>query len=315
MIFEQKKIQIETLSEYLIAVRQSFNFSVEEVSKKTGIKLKFLESLEKGEFKILPADVYVLGFLTQLAALYAINPGELIGQYKKEKGIAQQLSRRAQFLESAWYKKPFNKLVITPKILSLTVGLVFVLLTVGYIIWQVWSINKTPSLQILSPVDNAVAQSSEVEIRGKTDPGMTATVNGQNIFVDSKGAFETQLGLSPGPKEIVVVASNHFGKSVTKTINITGAAENQTASPQLILKVDFTGTVILGFVIDNEPLQTLHFSNGDSKTFVASQEILLSTSNAGATKVTVNGQILGPMGKPKEQLNSIPFFPPVSGNK
>ena len=33
MIFEKKKIQIETLSEYLLAVRENLNLSIEEVSK------------------------------------------------------------------------------------------------------------------------------------------------------------------------------------------------------------------------------------------------------------------------------------------
>ena len=58
MLFEKKKVRIETLSEYLNAVRKNLDLSIEEVCAKTGISRKFLNALESGNFKELPADVY-----------------------------------------------------------------------------------------------------------------------------------------------------------------------------------------------------------------------------------------------------------------
>lgn len=313
MIFEKKKIQIETLSEYLHSVRENLGLSLEDVGKKTGIKLKFLQSLESGDFKVLPAEVYVFGFLRQLSQLYSVRSQELIDQYKKEKGIEHQRARQA--LEGrTWYKKYFGKLVITPKILTIVLGVVFVAATAGYIIWQVWSINKTPSLEIFEPTNNQAVQASSVLVRGQTDAGMSVTVNGQNIFVDQSGGFKTQLALSQGPEEITIMAQNHFGKSASNTINIIGSASSQATSTPVVLKVDFTAPVVLGFIIDDQQAQTLSFGSGDSKTFSAARRILLSTSDAGSTKVTLNGQVLGAMGKPKEALTDIPFFAPVNNS-
>jgi hypothetical protein len=191
----------------------------------------------------------------------------------------------------------------------LALSLIFVAASVAYIIWQVWSINKTPSLQIFEPTNNAAVESSSIEVSGKTDPGMTVTVNGQNIFVDAQGSFQTQIGLTPGPKQIVVTADNHFNKSQSETINVTGEASTTTGQvSELELRVDFTAPVVLGFSIDNQAEQTINFNAGDSKIFTATQEIILSTSNAGATKVTLNGQVLGAMGRPNESLSNIPFF-------
>ena len=73
MVFERKKIQLETLSEYLQEAREALGLSAEEVAAKTSIKLFFLQALESGEFKKLPPDVYVLGFLKQLAELYSVE--------------------------------------------------------------------------------------------------------------------------------------------------------------------------------------------------------------------------------------------------
>jgi cytoskeletal protein RodZ len=308
MIFEKKKIKIETLSEYLTEVRLSLGLSLDEVIKKTGIKPQFLRALENGDLKILPADVYVFGFLRQLSELYSIDSEMLIGQYKKERGIQQQLAKQI-VLDNVWYKKYFTKLVVTPKLITLVLGLAFVVLTVGYIIWQVWSINKTPSLQIIQPADNAVIAGSSVEVSGNTDSGSTITINGQGVFVDGQGNFQSQLGLTPGPKEIDIVATNRFGKAVSKDINITAAPPSgSTPTGTLNLQLNFTSAVTLGYIVDGLPQQTLSFNSGDSKTFTANQEIILSTSDAGATKVTLNGTILGPMGRPKEALENVPFY-------
>ncbi|MBI5530708.1 MAG: helix-turn-helix domain-containing protein [Candidatus Doudnabacteria bacterium] len=307
MLFEKKKIQIETLSEYLVAVREDLQLSAVEVSLKTSIKPVFLQALESGNFKLLPAEVYVFGFLRQLGRLYSVDSEELIGQFKKEKTIQRQLQKQEAMMRSSWPKKAFQKIVITPKILSLSAGLLFVFLTVGYIIWQVWSINRTPSLQIFEPQDNAVLQGSFVNVRGQTDPGINITINDQSIFVDSKGNFQTQLGLSSGPKEITVTAKNRFDKSVSRTINVTSGGQVHSDGQTLELRVDFTTHVTLGFSLDDQPMQTMDFNAGESKTFTANQKILLSTSDAGSTKVTLNGTALGAMGRSKEQLQNIPF--------
>ncbi len=309
MIFEKKKIKIEILSEYLTEVRGASGLSVEEAIKKTAIKPQFFKALESGEYKILPADVYVFGFLKQLADLYAINHLILIEQYKKEKAISQQLAKEV-VLRQSFGQNYFSKVVITPKVLSLFLSGIFVVLTLGYIIWQVWSINRVPSLQILQPADNAAISGSFILVQGKTEPGISVSINDQPVFVDSQGNFQSQLGMSPGPKEIFIKAANRFGKSAGRTINVTGEAAASTGPEQtdVVLKADFTANVTLGYIIDGQAQQTLSFSGGDSKIFSARQKIVLSTSDAGATRITLNGQALGPMGRSREVLNNVPFF-------
>ncbi len=315
MIFEKKKLQIETLSEYLSEVRRNLNLSAEEVCSKAGMSLKFLEGLETGQLKNLPADVYVYGFLRQLGAIYAVNADELISQYKKERGIVQQLSKNQQAISSDW-KKKFDKLIITPKLVSVGAGLLFIAITVGYIIWQVWSINKMPSLTIIFPPDNSVIAGSAVEIRGQTDSGMSVEINHQPVFVDSQGAFRTELGLSAGPRQIFITAKNRFNKSISKSINITAQpGGNLPATMGVELKLDFAGQATVNYVLDDGAPGNLSFNAGDSKVLTAEQKIVLSTSDAGVTKVTFNGQVLGFLGRAGEALNSIPFLVQVDSAK
>ncbi len=293
----------------MVVVRENLELSVLEVSKKTAIKPQFLSALEQGEYKKLPADVYVLGFLKQLAGLYSIEADTLIAQFKKEKGIEFQINKQKEVLGGSWFKKAFQKLVVTPKILSLTLGLFFVVLTVGYIIWQVWSINKMPNLKIFEPGNNTVINASSVFVRGTTDPGLNVSINGENIFLDNRGFFEKQLGLNPGPKEIVVTVKNRFDKSVSQTINIIGTDTGGAETGRLELKAEFSAMVVLGVGIDGQAEQNFSFQPGENKSFYAKDKIILSTTDAGATKVTVNGQSMGAMGRAKEALSNVVFYP------
>ncbi len=311
MLFEKKKIQTETLSEYLSEVRNNLGFSPQEVCAKTGITFKFLQGLESGNFKVLPADVYVYGFLRQLASLYQVDPEDLILQYKKERGIEQHIAKHLQNSSRTWPRQRLPKVVITPKVLSLSLGAAFVFISLAYIIWQVGSINKTPSLKILEPADNAVIEASFVKVRGETDPGLSVTVNDQNIFVGADGEFETILSLTPGQKEIVVSSKNRFNKSVSKTLNITARLTKQEQNVTgLELKVDFTANVSVGVNIDNQGRQDFSFKSGETKTFFAKQQILLSTSDAGATQVSINGQSVGAIGRKGEALSNVVFSAP-----
>lgn len=307
MNFERKKIQLETLSEYLKEVRRELDFSLEAAATKARISPKFLESLEHGDFRQLPPDVYVVGFLRQIAETYGVEAPPLIAQYKKEKTISNQMEQHPAPARGRT-KGLLGRVIITPKILSVSLGLIFVAVTLVYIVWQVASINKTPSLEIYQPEDRQVIKDSFVTIAGKTDPGAAVTVNGQDVFVGNDGSFQTQLGIESGAKQLKVVASNKFDKAVTKVISVVGETSLVASSTEVTLKLEFSSSVTITYSLDNAPGQTLEFHTGDTKVLVAQKKITVSTTDAGATLVTLNGQRLGTLGRPGEQLSNIPFF-------
>ncbi len=310
MVFEKKKIRMETLSEYLSAVRQGAGLSLAEVSGKTGIKQVFLENLEAGNFSHLPADVYVCGFLRQLSEMYRVEAASLIEQFKKEKGIYGQLQGKVLARQRGW-KRFFDRLTITPKILTLVLAVIFVSASVAYIVWQVFSINRMPTLEITEPQPNQVIKNSFVKVKGKTDPGMSVTVNGQSVFVESDGGFETQLSLTSGPKDITVAAKNKFDKSVAKNVTIIGEVDSAVLAASIQNKVqlvlNFSGNVDLAYVLDDGQKNKIAFHKGDAKTLLAENKISISVSDAGATSGVLNGQALGALGRPGEALSDIPF--------
>ncbi len=308
MVFETKKIQIETLGEYLKSVRENLKLTPEEVSLKTDISLKFLGFLESGLLYKLPPDVYVFGFLKKIALLYGVESEVLLEQYRKERGISLNIQKKPTNSNSKLASFAKN-LVITPKILTFIFGLSFIVLTLIYIIWQVWSINRTPNLELFEPTDKQLIEGSFVNVKGKTAPGIRISVNqNENVFVDTQGGFSLVVGVSPGPNEIVIMAKNKFEKSVTKKLTVIGKSNSEKLNNQNVeLYLEFLQNVVVKISLDDGLEETLDFKLGDKKNLQANSKIVFSVNNAAAVKAVVNGKDLGLLGREGEVLNNITF--------
>ena len=307
MVFEKRKIQFETLGEYLLEVRLGLNLSVDDVLKATGIKTNFLENLEKGKYQQLPPDVYVLGFIRQLAELYALDFKVLMLQYKKEKNIYYQLEKNLK-AKYDWRKKFLEKFILTPKSLSLFAGLFFFFASLIYISWQVFSINKAPSLEIYLPTDKQTVKESFVKVSGKTDPGMSVLVNGQNLFVMLDGKFETQVGISNGPQEINITAKNRFEKLTSKTVSVLGEAVSKSqAELEIKMQVEFLGKVEFSYMADDQSVKEEVLNSSDKKEILAKKRITISSSDGGLTKIFINGKSTGLLGRSGEKIVGMVF--------
>jgi cytoskeletal protein RodZ len=308
-IFETKKINMETLPEFLKAARESLGYSEKQVAKITNISEKFIENLDAGYYHRLPADVYVYGFLRKLAELYRTDSELLIYQYKKERGIHEQLNKKAVPYKS--YTDP--KIEITPRTIGLGALVVFVVFILGYLAYQVHAINRPPRIAIDAPQDGARITSSSVVVQGHTDVGANLTMNDQQIFVDSEGNFKQPVSISPGEKVLLFISKNNFGKISTKQIVVIGDFQTQQLSSQpatapLTLTIDVgPNSTWVTLQIDGKPVQNETFIAGSTKTYTAQSKIILSTGDGGSTSVKLNGKDLGKLGRDGEVVRDIPF--------
>jgi len=81
------QVRSEKAGEILRRTREARQISLEEIAKKTKISLRFLRAIEKGEDRILPADVFVRGFLRSYARILGLDSEEIVEQYKQDHGI------------------------------------------------------------------------------------------------------------------------------------------------------------------------------------------------------------------------------------
>lgn len=314
MIFQTKKVPLETLGEYLTEIRQQLGLSVAEVVDQTGIGERYLLNLESGQYDHLPPDVYVLGFLRKLAYLYDVSLETLLSQYKKERGIVDQVAQQVLLPQKGW-RSWLSRLVITPKLLTLAGGTSLVLIALLYLVIQVLAINRTPDLKILEPSADSVVKESTINVRGHTDAGSLVSINGQSVFVDSKGDFQTTLSAVAGQKELVVMSQNKFGKQASQKLLVlvenptpvaTSVSTPSSTTSKLNLELKFTRPATIDINRDGVDLAAETIPADSIKTIEADNQIILKTSDAGSIIATLNGKQLGTLGRAREPL-TIPF--------
>lgn len=84
-------------------------------------------------------------------------------------------------------------------------------------------LKKPPFLELTNLGDNAdLRQPTNIfTLTGKTEPGVSVTVNGSFVFVDNNGSFSFQLALSDGASVVTAIATDDAGNQAAITRNVT----------------------------------------------------------------------------------------------
>jgi len=104
------------------------------------------------------------------------------------------------------------RILITPKKISLIIFAVFLVLVAIYFWRQISFLIKAPGLEVTQPPADITTTQKSFEIVGKTEPTAYLKVNGQEIHLDRKGNFNTEVNLSAGLNIIKIESQNRFNK-------------------------------------------------------------------------------------------------------
>lgn len=74
------------LGELLHQRRTSLGLTLEDLQNRTKIRGKYLEAIERGDFDVIPGDVYLRGFIRSIAGELGIDPGEAMQAYYQDLG-------------------------------------------------------------------------------------------------------------------------------------------------------------------------------------------------------------------------------------
>ena len=210
-----------TAGECLRRKREELNISIKDVSEKLKIKIGYLENLEESNYKKLPPDVYVKGFIKSYARLVGLDSEKMISVYDREKKIGDKIEKKYQKKEALANKLTTqNFAVITPKIVTAFLSLL-ILFIVGYYLWhQISSFNSTPYLFVSSPYEDRIVNDSDLTVEGETERETAIKINGWDIFVNPDGYFKEEIMLQPGKNILVIEAVNKFNRTAKEIRNI-----------------------------------------------------------------------------------------------
>ena len=74
---------MESWNEQLKTKILESEFSIKEISDKTKIPTKFIEAIEKADFKKLPAEIFAKSQLERLFKFLGIDPSEALKDYEE----------------------------------------------------------------------------------------------------------------------------------------------------------------------------------------------------------------------------------------
>ena len=76
-------------------------------------------------------------------------------------------------------------------------------------------------LQILSPLDEAVVNTPQVDVTGSAPAGSVISINDEILVVGIDGQFKTTVSLEDGPNLIEIIASDENGNEMSVLLTVT----------------------------------------------------------------------------------------------
>ena len=185
--------------------------TLSDVSQSTKIKPSFLEAIENGEYNKLPSASYAQGFVRNYASFLGLPEKETLALFRREFDEEKIFRVLPQGLpESSFSIRRFKN-----STLLLVLVLFVSLLT--FILFQYRDAFINPAVSVKSPSENAVIQTSDVTISGKTDPANQVFVENFPVSLDNEGNFTKVITLFEGKTQITIRVVNRFNRE-TKVI-------------------------------------------------------------------------------------------------
>lgn len=206
---------MERISDLLKKKRIDKDLTLEDITRETKIKKKFLYAIEEGDFQSLPSENYALGFVKNYSKFLGIPLTKTIPLFRREYKSKYSMSIVPEFRKT---ESKFNKKFFLNSKTSIIV-LIVVIFAV-YVFLQYSSLVFAPKLEITNPQDGSTVKTNVVEVSGQTDPYAQVLVNGEDVYVSLSGTFRKSIYSFSGDNKIEVIAKNRFGKESRREINI-----------------------------------------------------------------------------------------------
>ncbi|MEX0895507.1 MAG: helix-turn-helix domain-containing protein [Patescibacteria group bacterium] len=199
----------KTLGDFLKEARSSHRISLAALSKRTRIRLQYLEALEENRFTDLPAATFVKGYVKIYSKLFGFDAEPLLALLRRDfKESARGTLVPREFLKPVmrrhWQLKPLTVVALGIVVIFSTILL--------YLGWQWWELQRPPQLVITQPAVLADV-GPIIEVHGRTDADARVTVNNQPVALRPDGQFQTEVSVvNEGLTTLLVEAVNDRGR-------------------------------------------------------------------------------------------------------
>jgi cytoskeletal protein RodZ len=215
------------LPERLYAARERKGVDLYRAERDTKIRARYLDALERGEWKALPGAVYTKGFLRNYALYLGLDPEDVLRQWRRERGDIRET-------EPIAVPKP----ITAPRQgLSFSPGIIWaVLLTLGviafgaYMAVQLLRFAKPPTLDVTHPATALVdvdEGTTSYTLRGTSIAGASIAIatpgreQPYRVNAGPDGRWTAPVDLRRGRNQFTVTATDpETGKQAETPISV-----------------------------------------------------------------------------------------------
>jgi len=193
-------------------IREERGLNLEQLCRRLQIAPRYLRAIEEENYSALPlAKAYRFAYIREYADELGLPTSGCLEQFCRENGLSDTTPiHPCRSLRWSTFA-PLSS------ILRLALLSSFILLFIGYLIWQINGIATPPKLFVYSPSEGAVVAEPIAVIQGETALESKLTINGQNIMLNERGQFETKVDLIPGVNTLSIISTKKHGKTTTIT--------------------------------------------------------------------------------------------------
>lgn len=196
--------------------RKKQNLSLEEVARATKIRVDFLSAIERGDYKKLPGASYAHGFVRNYARFLGLPVEKSLALFRREYDEKKSIEVLPHGLTN---QGEFSLPKFRVGRSTILIGIVLVII-VFFLLFQYRSAFFNPDLKVETPAENQTINSLTVEIKGKTDPNSTLSVENEQVPIEKNGSFKKEITVFPGRTSIDFQVENKFGRVTSLRRNI-----------------------------------------------------------------------------------------------
>ena len=275
--------------------REKRGLTIQDVERETSIRAKYLDALEKGQYDLLPSEVYVKGFIRNYAGFLGLNAEKLVQDYREEihgadvEPIVQEapattsiVNERAPFSSGSDFHERVEKSHGKQAAFMLVAAVVIAFVGSIY-----YFFGDDPAAQ--KPQQTAQQSSTQ---KPKTQPAQTsAPVQPAQTQTQTQTAAAVppntpqQQPQQPQTQQPSAAAANTIGNTASAS---AGQAE---------VSAKFTGRCWVQVIADGKSIYEGMAEANQTMRWTGKKEVIVTAGNAGAIDVTYNGQRVGKLGK------------------
>ncbi|UCD70684.1 MAG: helix-turn-helix domain-containing protein [Syntrophobacterales bacterium] len=264
---------METVGQYLKRERELRNISLKEISMATKIRENILTAIEQDRHDLLPAPVFVKGFLIAYGKHVGLDPNDVVLRYESDLKEFHEYDEKEP---SVPQKKGWSR--------GFLIGAITVMVGLGIILFNTWKESKDREEPVPVRVDEStVGQEETLPPPAVLEREEAPSSAEETISIEQAPAFEETIVVRQAPP-----AETPLAESVNELQEIDRGG--------LTLQIQAVEETWIALQVDSNLPREITLMAGETFSQRADDHIWLKIGNAGGVNVTFNGEPLGSLG-------------------